>query len=113
MLSTPTEHGAATPSSLQYEHFSGFCLLSGWLSSNETICFVGTGGLTAVIPASVIQAGNITLQPQQVQMQPQNLSTKGTALSLSLSYINISGSMISPAVHLAYVISCRHHSGTL
>ena len=82
MLSTPTEHGAATPSSLQYEHFSGFCLLSGWLSFNETICFVGTGGLTAVIPASVIQAGNITLQPQQVQMQPQNLSTKGTALSL-------------------------------
>ena len=65
----------------------GFVFLSIWLSSNETICFVGTGGLTAVIPASVIQAGNITLQPQQVQMQPQNLSTKGT--SLSLSYINI------------------------
>ena len=103
MLSTPTEHGAATPSSLQDEHFSGFCFLSGWLSSSETICFVGTGGLTAVIPASVIQAGNITLQPQQVQMQPQNLSTKGTALSLSLSLYHT----------LIYISFCRYDSETL
>ena len=32
MLSTPTENGAATLSSLQYEHFSGFCFLCGWLN---------------------------------------------------------------------------------
>ena len=69
-----------------------------WMAeSYETFCFAGTGGLTAVIPASVIQAGNITLQPQQVQMQPQNLSTKGTALSLSIIHYYI-GSMISPAL---------------
>ena len=61
-----------------------------WMAeSYETFCFAGTGGLTAVIPASVIQAGNITLQPQQVQMQPQNLSTKGTALSLYHTLIHI------------------------